>query len=126
MAQPQRIQRVADLLQRELAIILQHELTDPRLGFLTITGVDMSRDLANAKVYVSSLTLQQQSTDISPQQQIEILQHSVRFIRGLLGQRVQLRYVPQLRFVYDDSTIRANHISELIERAVATDDTSSQ
>lgn len=125
MAQPQRVQRVADLLQQELAVILQRELTDPRLGFITVTGVDVSRDLASARVYVSCLSLHinnAEEAEKTAAEQVTLLQNSVGFIRRLLGQRVKLRVVPQLRFIYDDTTSRANALGDLIDRTIKRDD----
>ena len=123
MAQTQRIQRVADLLQRELAKILQCELSDPRLGFLTITDVSVSKDLSSAKIYVSALSKsdldQTQTSQEYQQTQIALLDKSIGYIRHLLGQRIQLRIVPTLHFIFDDSAQKANHIGGIIDKAMS-------
>ena len=120
MANTQRAQQVADLLQRELALILQRELKDPRLGFVTVTEVDVSADLRQAKIYVTCLskTVEQMNFDTKAQQdQIHILQNSVGFIRRVLTKRVQLRMMPKLFFVYDETTNKAYRIAQRLSQS---------
>ena len=120
MANTQRVGRVNDALQQALADIIQRELSDPRFGFLTVTDVIASPDLSSAKVYVSSLTTlqNQQTPEDYQQQQLALLTKSTGFIRHLLGQRVKLRVIPSLHFIYDDSAAKANHISRVIDKAI--------
>jgi ribosome-binding factor A len=120
MAQTQRVQRIADLLQRELALILQQELRESFVGLLTVTDVDVSPDLSNAKIYVSYLPIDvEKMTAANGNSIIELLQEKARFIRHLLTQRLELRTVPQCRFIYDDSTQKAGHIDTLLERVAS-------
>ena len=123
MAQTQRVQRVADCLQRELAPILQRELSDPRLDFLTVTDVMVAKDLSSARVYVSALSSSDLTqTDASRDYQttqIDVLSKSTGYIRHLLGQRMQLRIVPTLRFIFDDSAQKANYIGGIIDKAMS-------
>ena len=121
MAKAQRVQRVSDLLQRELALILQNELTDPRLDFLTITEVDLSPDLKQAKVYVRCLSKSAEKLDVVAEHQhsqVHILQNSVGFIRHLLKDRAgHLRALPRLRFEYDKIGDQADRISQILQQS---------
>jgi len=111
-----RTRRVGEQMQRELADLIQRELKDPRLGFVTVSAVDVSKDLSYAKVYVSTLG---DSPEI--EQTLEALSHASGFLRRELGRRMILRIVPELRFVHDVSVERGNRLSALIDRAVAED-----
>ena len=95
-----RTARLAHQLQQEIATIIQQELKDPRLGFVTITRVELSSDLAHAKVFYSCLGTPEERTRSD-----EALEHSVRFIHGLLKKRLRLKnreaaivWLPQLPF----------------------------
>jgi ribosome-binding factor A len=113
-----RTHRVADQMQRELALLIQREIRDPRLGMITITAVDVSRDLAHAKVYI---TLMNKDSDEEIAENLAILKNVAGFLRMQLGKVMKLRTVPQLHFHYDESVRRGVHLSSLIERAVAED-----
>ncbi|TEA26498.1 30S ribosome-binding factor RbfA [Candidatus Schmidhempelia bombi] len=113
-----RTQRVAQELQKEIAIILQREIKDPRLGMVTVSGVDLSRDLVYAKIFVTFLNDQdQQQID----QGIRILNDAVGFIRTLVGKAMRLRVVPQLTFVYDNSLVEGMRMSNLVTDVVRKD-----
>ncbi|MCO6523801.1 MAG: 30S ribosome-binding factor RbfA [Candidatus Schmidhempelia sp.] len=113
-----RTQRVAQELQKEIAIILQREVKDPRLGMITVSGVDLSRDLVYAKVFVTFLNDQdQQQIDKG----IRILNDAVGFIRTLVGKAMRLRVVPQLTFVYDNSLVEGMRMSNLVTNVVKKD-----
>jgi len=93
-----RTDRIADQIQRELAVMIQREVKDPRLdAMITVSGVKVSKDLGYADVYV---------TVLGKEDKQEI---------------IKLRVVPQLRFHYDESVQRGQHLSSLIEKAVAED-----
>lgn len=113
-----RTQRVADQMQRELALLIQREVRDPRLGMVTVTAVEVSRDLAHAKVFVTLMN-KDSAEDIA--MNLEILKDSAGYLRMLLGRSMKLRSVPSLHFSYDESVRRGVHLSSLIERAVAED-----
>ena len=113
-----RTQRVGDQMQRELAQLIPREVRDPRLGFITITAVEVSRDLGHAKVYI---TLMGEADAPRIALNLEILNDAAGYLRMLLGQLMKLRSVPQLHFHYDESVSRGVHLSALIERAVAED-----
>jgi ribosome-binding factor A len=113
-----RTQRVAQELQKEIAIILQREIKDPRLGMVTVSGVDLSRDLVYAKIFVTFLNDQdQQQIDKG----IRILNDAVGFIRTLVGKAMRLRVVPQLTFVYDNSLVEGMRMSNLVTDVVRKD-----
>lgn len=111
-----RTRRVGEQIQRELAQLIQQEIKDPRLGMVTVSAVEVSRDLAYAKVYVSTLNPEQDMA-----QTLKVLGRASGFLRRELGRRMLLRIVPELRFVYDESIERGSRLSSLIEEAVSKD-----
>lgn len=111
-----RSRRVGEQLQRELSALIRREIQDPRAGWVTVTGVRMSRDLANARVFVSVL-----DEGREPAAAVEALNHAAGFLRRLLGRSLGLRVVPRLRFEYDESIARGAHLSTLIDAAVGRD-----
>ncbi|HSX71754.1 MAG TPA: 30S ribosome-binding factor RbfA [Pseudomonas sp.] len=113
-----RTQRIGDQMQRELAQMIPREVRDPRLGFVTITAVDVSRDLGHAKVFI---TVMGENDVEKVKLNLEILNEAAGYLRMLLGKSMKLRSVPQLHFHYDESISRGAHLSALIERAVAED-----
>jgi len=92
-----RSTRVSDLIKEEIAGTIMHRLKDPRLGFVTVTGVDVSDDLRHAKVYVSILE------DARQDETLRILNSSAKFIRGELAGRVKMKFIPKLIFKLDES-----------------------
>ena len=115
-----RSQRMAEQLRRELAEIVQDEIKDPRLGFISFTEVRMSRDLSHAVIYCSVLNSEQLN------ESIEILNSAVGFIRKSIGRRIRARIVPTLKFVADESVIRGAAMDELISEAIRSDQRSSE
>jgi len=113
-----RTQRIGDQMQRELALLIQREIKDPRLGLVAITGVNVARDLSHAKVFITVLG-KDSSKDIA--QNLEILNEASGFLRQQLGRAMKLRTIPQMRFHYDESIRRGAELSALIERAVSED-----
>ena len=113
-----RTQRIGDQMQRELAIMIQREIKDPRLGMITLTGVDVARDLSHARVYFTVLGKDDAE---SIALNLSILKDASGYLRMLLGKAIKLRIVPQLQFQYDESVQRGAHLSALIERAVTED-----
>ena len=113
-----RTQRVADFLQRELAALIQHEVRDPRVGMVSITGVDVSRDIGHAKVYYTSMSAN--STDESKECN-EALNKAAGFLRSQLSRESSLRMVPQLRFYFDSSVGRGRDMEDLIRKAADSD-----
>jgi len=111
-----RAARIADQIQRDLSGLIRQELKDPRVGVVTITAVEVNRDLSHAKVFVSSL-----GEASSTEQSVEALQHAAGFLRSQLSRTLTIRSVPQLQFVYDGSVERGARLSHLIDEAVASD-----
>ena len=115
-----RSQRMAEQLRRELAEIVQEEIKDPRLGFLSFTEVRMSRDLSHAVIYCSVFQTEQDG----PEQQnesIEILNQASGFIRKAIARRIRARIVPTLKFVVDESVARGAAMDDLIRDAIESD-----
>ncbi|CAD5106979.1 30S ribosome-binding factor RbfA [Zestomonas carbonaria] len=113
-----RTQRIGDQMQRELSQLIRREIKDPRLGMVTITAVEVSRDLGHAKVYTTVMGVDEGE---AVAQNLEILNDAAGFLRMQLGRVMKLRSVPQLHFHFDESIARGVHLSALIERAVAED-----
>ena len=114
VANQQRIRRVADQIRRELSDLISTELKDPRLGLITLTSVEVSSDLAHAKVFFTSLA--------DPAQRAETvagLRRAAGFLRSALGARLALYSVPELRFMYDESVESGMRLARLIDEAVA-------
>lgn len=114
-----RTQRIGDQMQRELALLIQREIKDPRLGLITITAVDVSRDLSRAKIFITIMGQDDDQEAIKGN--LRILNDAAGFLRMQLGKSMKLRTVPQLHFNYDASIRRGVELSSLIERAVAED-----
>jgi ribosome-binding factor A len=108
-----RLTRVADLLRHEVAEILTSRMRDPRLGFVTVTGVEVAPDLRNATVFVSVL-----GPGESFAEHVKLLNHAAPFIwRELAHRHLDLRHLPQLRFRADHSLEHAQRIQELLREA---------
>jgi ribosome-binding factor A len=116
VANPARQRRVADQIQRELAEIIRGELKDPRVGMLTLTSVEVSPDLAHAKVFFTTLADQAQREEV-----LAGLRRASGFLRSEIGRRIKIHVTPELHFVYDDSVERGIRLSQLIDDAVAGD-----
>ncbi len=111
-----RSSRVAEQIQRELAELIQLELKDPRVGLVTLTGVDLTADYAHAKVYYTTLA------EAGARQGIEAgLRRASGFLRRELGRRVRIHTLPELHFIYDASVERGDRLSRLIDEAVQSD-----
>ena len=113
-----RAERVADALQRELAALIREEMGDPRVNFVNITAVDVSRDLSAAKVHVNYVQAQELAERAAG---VKVLNGACGFLRTKLAKRMQLRIVPSLSFIYDDSGRRGQELSALIDTALAAD-----
>ena len=106
-----RIQRVEEVVKEAIGEILQEKMTDPRLGFATVAGVKVSKDLRHAVVHVSFLADEAESAQAA----MEALERAKGFIRRELGQAVQLKFLPELQFVRDSSAAYACHIQQLLQ-----------
>lgn len=111
-----RVERVAEQMKKEIAQILRDELKDPRLGvgLLTVTGVELSSDLHYAKVYVSIYGDEERKREA-----MEGLNRATSFVRREIGQRLSLRYTPDITFKFDASIEHGDHINRLLTQIKA-------
>ena len=117
----QRLKRMADTVQRELAELIRLELKDPRLGGLvTISAVKVSPDLGYADVYVTVMgrELEDDQSENAHQESLEVLNKASGFLRQELSRRIKTRITPRLRFHYDKTNAYGNYMFGLIEKAV--------
>ena len=120
MLQYKRAERVGDQIKVEIADILARRIKDPRIGFVTVTAVEVTDDLRYAKVFVSTL-------EGAPQKDKTFrgLFRASGFIRSELGRRLMLKFVPQLSFHLDQSAQKASHVLQLLEEIKKKDDSPS-
>ncbi len=110
-----RSERIASQIHRELAMLVQQGVKDPRLSSPSILEVRVSRDLSQAKVYFSVLNPEEAA------QSLQALTHASGFLQREMGKVMKARITPKLKFIYDDSNIRGRNLSDLINSAVAKD-----
>lgn len=104
-----RVDKIDSILMRELSMIISQELNDPKLGFPTVTEVDVAPDFTSAKVYVSFLGKNYKKRD-----GIDTLRRAKGHIKSELAKRVRMRRIPDLTFIVDDSLDKADRIEELL------------
>ena len=114
--QYKRKDRVGDLLKREIAQIVQNQLKDPGLGFVTITGAKLSADLKQARIFYSVL-----GDEDSKQRTASALKRASGFIQNEVGRNLRLKYTPEILFQFDGSVEYGAHIEELIEKIHRTE-----
>lgn len=114
----QRLQRLADQIQRDMAGLIRQELKDPRLGMVTISAVKVSSDLGYADIYVTVLG---QNLEEGPEASLKVLNEAAGFLRTELARGLKLRVIPRLRFHYDEVVGRGNRMTALIAEAVKED-----
>ena len=112
-----RAQRVSQQLQKELAVILQREVRDSRIGMVTISDVEVSRDLAYAKVFVTFFCIGEQT----PETCLAALKEHEVPVRMMLGKRIRHRLTPEVRFTYDNTLVEGMRMSNLVSDVVNTD-----
>jgi ribosome-binding factor A len=105
--------RIADQIQRELAELVRTEVRDPRIGMVTLTGVEISRDQSHAKIFFTVL-----GPEGAARQAGEGLKRASGFLRSALAHRLTTRKVPELHFEHDESVERGVRLSKLIDEAV--------
>lgn len=114
-----RVDKVADLLKKELALLIQNEIRDPRVGMASVTGVKVSKDLAHATVYITMLG---KSSTEEAKEGIAALNKAGGFLRTMLAKQVSLRITPKLNFIFDDTLARGQYLTGLIDEALARDE----
>lgn len=112
-----RSQRVVEQIQRELAELIRTEVKDPRVGFITLTGVEITPDYAHAKVFFTSMTGEESVPGI-----LVGLRRASGFLRRELGRKVRIHTTPELHFVYDKSVEEGSRMSRLIDEVVREDE----
>ena len=111
-----RSYRLADQIQRELSALIRTEMKDPRVSpLLTISAVDVSKDLSQAKIYITVMHAEQRQSSLAA------LGRASGFLRSQLASRMSLRSVPHLHFYYDESAERGQQVADLIARAIKSD-----
>ncbi|MFZ5642392.1 MAG: 30S ribosome-binding factor RbfA [Bacillota bacterium] len=102
--------RLAEAIKKEISDILMNEIKDPRLGFVTVTLVEVSPDLRYARIYASVLGNEDQQKSTT-----EVLNRATGYIRSEIGKRIRLRYTPEITFKLDNSIERGTRVIRLIE-----------
>ncbi|MGI6035799.1 MAG: 30S ribosome-binding factor RbfA [Limnochordia bacterium] len=105
-----RAARVREAMKKEIGDILQREIKDPGLGFVTLTDVEVSKDLRYVNAYVSVYGSQE-----SKKESMEALERATGFIRTEIGKRIRLRYTPEISFHFDDSMERSERIFRILK-----------
>lgn len=113
-----RTDRLGDAIQRILAQLIQMEIRDPRIGMVNINDVDVTRDLSIARVFV---TFVGKETDEECDKAAKALNNASGFLRSQLAKQLDIRVTPRLTFVYDKTSVRGQHLSQLIDKAVKQD-----
>lgn len=109
-----RMGRISDQIKQELALLIQNEMRDPRLGMISVLDVRVTKDLAHADVFITVLGAEASDA-------VATLNNAAGFLRSLLAKNLNLRVTPRLRFVFDESVERGRMLSSLIDEAVAQD-----
>ena len=109
MAKQLRIEKLQELIKQEMSKMLLTDLKDPRIGFVTVTDVEMTGDLREAKIYVSIMGGEDQVKN-----SLEGLQSALGFIRREIGHRIRLRFTPEISFALDTSLDYGDHIQKLL------------
>jgi ribosome-binding factor A len=120
VSQGSRPDRVADQIRAELALLLTREVHDPGIGFVTITRVQMTPDLQQARVFYTAL-----GDDKARKASGQALGRAIPFLRRQIGSRLRLRRVPELTFIYDESVAGQDRIEQLLNEIRTTSPTES-
>ncbi|WP_435750578.1 30S ribosome-binding factor RbfA [Thauera sp. AutoDN2] len=112
-----RSQRVVEQIRRELAELIRLEVKDPRVGFITLTDVEITPDYAHAKVYFTNMTGEDDVPEI-----LQGLRRASGFLRRELGRRIRIHTIPELHFHYDRSVEEGSRLSQLIDAVVKDDE----
>ncbi|MCR3922476.1 MAG: 30S ribosome-binding factor RbfA [Firmicutes bacterium] len=108
----QRAHRVAEEIKREVSDILRNDIKDPRVGgLITVTDVDITKDLAHAKIFISVF-----GSDEEQQATLKVLEKASGFVRSEIGSRIRLRHTPELSFQLDRSIAYGAHINEVLRK----------
>ena len=106
-----RRERMQDFLREEISMIIQQEIKDPGLGFITIIDVKMTEDLKYAKVYYSVFGSEEEK-----ERTAQALKRATAYVKHLLGDKVRMKYMPEITFVYDTDQEKAARIDEILKK----------
>lgn len=109
MAKQLRIEKLQELIKQEMSKMLLNDIKDPRIGFVTVTGVEMTGDLREAKIFVSVM-----GDADKVQSSLDGLNSALGFVRREIGQRIRLRFTPEISFALDTSLDYGDHIQKLL------------
>lgn len=123
MKEYKRTERIADLIHRELAGLIHRDVESLRRYMVSVAKVDVSPDLSQAKIYITCLL---DHDDDSIQQVLCILDNENKRLRHSLGKKIQLRMLPALKFIYDDSIKQGQYITDLIDNAINQDQSDAE
>jgi len=115
-----RSERVAGQLRRDLAKLIQQEIKDPEVGFVSLSDVEVTRDLSHAKVFITVFDPEKAAASL------KALKRAAAFLRTRLAHELRLRHVPELHFIHDDSVEQGSHIDQLIAKALHSDKDSAE
>jgi ribosome-binding factor A len=107
-----RLSRINDLIHRITARLIREEFKDPRVGMITVSGVDVSADLKQAKIYVTVLE------ELKVEKSLKVLNEASGFFRSRFASHLKLRIIPKPHFIFDDSVIRGTRINSLLESCI--------
>ena len=110
-----RTERVSQQIVRDLSMIIRNSMKDPRVSMVTILDAEVSKDFSYAKIYFDTLN-QEQALETE-----KVLNKAAGFLRRELGRGLRLRSTPALKFIYDDTQVKGNEMSDLINRAIESD-----
>lgn len=105
-----RVGRVGEQIKKEISQLIQYEVKDPRIGFVTVTGVEVTGDLSQAKIYISILGNEEEL-----QNTLVALEKAKGFLRSEIGKRIRLRHTPELIFKLDESIAYGSKIEKLLK-----------
>ena len=110
MRPSRRPKRLALQIQHEVSIMLSRDIKDRRIGFVTITGIEMTADLRHARLFVSAM-----GTDKEKKASLDTLNHAAGWIRHELGQRIRMKFLPEIVFLFDKSQEHGERIDRLLD-----------
>ena len=113
-------ERLAGQLRRDLAKMILQEIKDPQVGFVSLSDVEVTRDLSHAKVFITVFDPEK------AKESLKALQRAAPFLRNRLARRLRMRHVPELHFLHDDSVEQGSHIDQLIAKALQADSDGSE
>jgi len=115
-----RSERVAGQLRRDLAKLIQQEIKDPKVGFVSLSDVEVTRDLSHAKVFITVFDPDKAKSSL------QALRRAAPFLRSRLARGLRMRHVPELHFLHDDSVEQGSHIDQLISKALHADSSDNE